>query len=182
MGRRVATAGQPPIRRNTRYAVGDQHWGVDVVVSRAPHSRTITTVARRQTGTPVRPVRGSELVAMVDPGAEVTKVSIAEQPRGSPRDQPSRSSHAGHHSVESQLPPPTTNRGYARGICEGIAVRAGELSLCVGRICVVSAGESYALALLAIGALGESVFTVREDQTREVMPQQRQTNNPRPLT
>jgi hypothetical protein len=30
----------------------------------------------------VRPVRGSELVAMVDPGAEVTKVSIAEQPRG----------------------------------------------------------------------------------------------------
>jgi hypothetical protein len=36
-------------------------------------------------------------------------------------------------------------------------VRAGELSLCVGRICVVSAGEAYALALLAIGALGESV-------------------------
>jgi hypothetical protein len=49
------------------------------------------------------------------------------------------------------------NRGYARGIGEGIAVRAGELPLCVGRICVVSAGESYVLALLAIGALGESV-------------------------
>ena len=46
---------------------------------------------------------------------------------------------------------------YARGICQGIAVRAGELSLCVGRICVVSAGGAYALALLAIGALGESV-------------------------
>jgi hypothetical protein len=51
----------------------------------------------------VRPVRGSELVAMVDPGAEVTMVSIAEQPRG----HPSRSSHAGHHSVESQLPQTT---------------------------------------------------------------------------
>jgi hypothetical protein len=103
----------------------------------------------------VRPVRESELVAMVDPGAEVTMVSIAEQPRG----HPSRSSHAGHHSVESQLP--QTNRGYACGICEGIAVRAGELSLCVGRICVVSVGGAYVLALLAIGALGESVFAVR---------------------
>ena len=50
-----------------------------------------------------------------------------------------------------------TNRAYARGICEGIAVRAGELSLCVGRICVVSAGGAYVLALLAIGALSESV-------------------------
>ncbi len=49
------------------------------------NSRTITTVARRQTRTPVCPVRGSELVAMVDPGAEVTKVSIAEQPRVTPR-------------------------------------------------------------------------------------------------
>ncbi len=46
---------------------------------------------------------------------------------------------------------------YARGVCEGLAVRVGELSLCVGRICVVSAGGAYALALLAIGALGESV-------------------------
>ncbi|MGH3570579.1 MAG: hypothetical protein ACRDUW_01925 [Pseudonocardiaceae bacterium] len=27
-------------------------------------------------------VQGSELVAMVDPGAEVTKVNTAEQPRG----------------------------------------------------------------------------------------------------
>jgi hypothetical protein len=32
-----------------------------------------------------------------------------------------------------------------------------ELSLCVGRICVRSTGGAYALALLAIGALGESV-------------------------
>jgi hypothetical protein len=36
-------------------------------------------------------------------------------------------------------------------------VRAGELSICAPRICVASAGEAYALALLAIGALGESV-------------------------
>jgi hypothetical protein len=36
-------------------------------------------------------------------------------------------------------------------------VCAGELSLCVGRICVVSVGGAYALVLLAIGALGESV-------------------------
>ena len=38
----------------------------------------------------------------------------------------------------------------------GIAMRAGELSLC-GRICMPSAGGAYALALLAIGALGENV-------------------------
>ena len=50
-----------------------------------------------------------------------------------------------------------TNRAYARALCEGLAVRVGELSLCVGRICVVSAGGAYALALLAIGALHESV-------------------------
>ena len=37
-------------------------------------------------------------------------------------------------------------------------MRAGELSVCVGRICVVSAGGAYALALLVIGALGESVW------------------------
>ena len=49
------------------------------------------------------------------------------------------------------------NRVYACGICEGVAVRAGELSLCVGRICAVSAGGAYALVLLVIGALGESV-------------------------
>jgi hypothetical protein len=65
--------------------------------------------------------------------------------------------YAGHQvGVErsSQLPRRTA---YARGICEGIAVRAGELSLCVGRICMVSTGGAYAVALLAIGALGESV-------------------------
>jgi hypothetical protein len=97
---------------------------------------------------------------MVDPGVERTKVSTAEQPRVTPR--PARhGSHAGHHGVEVATPPPTTNRAYAGAICEGITVRAGELSLCVGRICVVSAGGAYAFALLAIGALGESVFTVR---------------------
>jgi hypothetical protein len=45
-------------------------------------------------------------------------------------------------------------------------MRAGELSLCGGRICVVSAGEAYALALLAIGALGESVTL--SDKTKPV--------------
>jgi hypothetical protein len=54
--------------------------GVDVVVSRGRNSRTITTVGRRQTRAPVCPVQGSELVAMVDPGVEVTKVNTVEQP------------------------------------------------------------------------------------------------------
>jgi len=66
-------------------AVGDQRWGVDVVVSRGRNSTTITTVTRRQTKTPVRSVQGSERVAMVDPGAEVTKVNITEQPRTTTR-------------------------------------------------------------------------------------------------
>ena len=39
----------------------------------------------------------------------------------------------------------------------GIAVRAGELALCVGRICVPPTGRPYALALLAIGAFSEIV-------------------------
>jgi hypothetical protein len=61
---------------------------------------------------------------------------------------------------------------YARGICEGIAVRAGELSLCMGRICVAGAGRAYALALLAICALGESVkLSDRTDHGRENGPQ-----------
>jgi len=46
---------------------------------------------------------------------------------------------------------------YARRICEGIAVHAGELSLCAERICMPSVSGAYARALLAIGALGESV-------------------------
>ena len=75
---------------------------------------------------------------------------------GSPRDQLVTVVTLVITAWKSQLPP-TTNRAYARGICEGIVVRAGELSLCAGRICVASAGESYALALLVIGALGESV-------------------------
>jgi hypothetical protein len=56
------------------------------------------------------------------------------------------------------------NRAYARGVCAGVAVRAGELFLCVGRICVPGVGGTYARAVLAIGALGESVFDVRYDQ------------------
>ena len=50
-----------------------------------------------------------------------------------------------------------TSRAYARSMCEGLAVRASELSLCVGRICVPSVGGAYAHALLAIGVLGKSV-------------------------
>jgi len=46
---------------------------------------------------------------------------------------------------------------YARGICEGIAVRAGELALCVGRIFLSRVEGTYALAVLVIGALRESV-------------------------
>ena len=130
--------------------------GLDVVVSRATQERSRRSPQGRS-GHRCR-VQGSELVAMIDPGVERTKVSTAEQPRVTPR--PARhGSHAGHHSVEvTTPPPPTTNRAYAGGICEGIAVRAGELSVCVGRICVVSAGGAYALALLVIGALGESVW------------------------
>jgi hypothetical protein len=60
-------------------------------------------------------------------------------------------------------------------------VRAGELSLCVGRICVVSAGGTYALALLAIGALGESVSLSNKTKPGEVMLQSQQAN-PRSLT
>jgi hypothetical protein len=59
------------------------------------NSKTITTVSRRQTRTPMRPVQGTALVAMVDPGAEI---NATEQPRVTTR--PAR--HAGHHSVESQ--------------------------------------------------------------------------------
>jgi hypothetical protein len=93
---------------------------------------------------------------------------------GSLRDQPARSSHAGHHGVVTTL---QANRAYACGICEGIAVRAGELSLCVGRICVASADEAYALALLAIGALGESVSLPRKNK-----PERLFHRNPRPIT
>jgi len=63
------------------------------------------------------------------------------------------------------------NRAYARGIYEGIAVRAGELSLCVGRIFVASAGGAYALALLAIGALRESVSMSDKTKAGEVIPE-----------
>ena len=39
----------------------------------------------------------------------------------------------------------------------GIAVHAGELALCIGRIFMAGVGGAYALAVLAIGALRESV-------------------------
>jgi hypothetical protein len=127
------------------------------------NSRTITTVGRRQTGRPVRPVQGSVLVAMVDPVRRSPRSASRNNP-GSPRDQPSRSRHAGHHGVESRLSRRTARMraAYVRAsLCT-----QGELSLCVGRICVVSAGGAYALALLAIGALGESVSL--SDKTKPV--------------
>jgi hypothetical protein len=46
---------------------------------------------------------------------------------------------------------------YARGAWERIAVRAGELPGCVRRICTPSARGAYARAVLAMGALSESV-------------------------
>jgi hypothetical protein len=69
-----------------------------------------------------------------------------------------------------------TNRAYARGICEGIAVRAGELSLCTERICMPSTHGAYALVLLAIGALSESVSLSGKTKPGEVLPQKRVNN------
>jgi hypothetical protein len=92
---------------------------------------------------------------MVDPGVEVTKVNTAQQLGVTTRSAANGLVALVTTAWKSQTLP--ANRGYARGMCEGIAVRAGELSLCAGRICVGSAGGAYALALLAIGALGASV-------------------------
>jgi hypothetical protein len=99
MSRRVATAGQPPIRRRREMqsALGHGCLGLG-----RRNSRTITTVGRRQTGRAVRPVQGSVLVAMVDPVRRSPRSASRNNP-GSPRDQPSRSRHAGHHGVESRL-------------------------------------------------------------------------------
>jgi len=115
--------------------------GVDVGVSRGRNSRTITTVGRRQTRAPVPECREVSWSRWLTRAWRSPRSTPPNNP-GSLRDQPPRSSHAGHHGVESQL---SRRTAYARGICEGIAVGAGELSLCVGRICVVSAGGAYAL-------------------------------------
>ena len=180
--------------------------GVDVVVSPVLQPRNDND--GRQTGTPCAQVQMSELIAMDDTGAELTKVSTAEQRRVTTR--PAR--HGGHHSVEHRRPrwgglpgwvlltlipegpdarpgrrsppdAPASPRGnqptptqvgierssllsrrtarmraaYARAsLCA-----PSEQSICVGRICVHSTGGAYALALLAIGALGESVSLPR---------------------
>lgn len=174
---------------------------MDAVVSRVLHPSNAhddRQQADRDTGTPMRV---SELVAMVDPGAEVIKVSTVEQPRGH-HAAARYGAHAGHHSADHRRPrwggspdrvlltlthqslrtqvgiersPQLARRtAYARGMCEGIAVRAGELPLCMGRICVASAGRAYALALLAIYALGESVkLSGKTDRGRENGPTQR---------
>jgi hypothetical protein len=57
---------------------------------------------------------------------------------------------------------------------KGIAVCAGELSICARRICVVSTGGAYALALLAIGALRESVSMSDKTKPGEVTLQRKQ--------
>jgi hypothetical protein len=49
-------------------------------------------------------------------------------------------------------------------------VRGGELFVCVGRICAPRLGRAYALAVLAIGALGESVSLSDMTKPREAMP------------
>jgi hypothetical protein len=72
---------------------------------------TITTVARSPVRTPMRPVQGSELVAMVDPGAEVTKVNITEQPRVTTRPAVTVSSRWSSPRGVATL---QTNRLYAR--------------------------------------------------------------------
>ena len=163
--------------------------------SNAHHDRQ---QADRDTGTPLQV---SELVAMVDPGAEVIKVGTAGSPAGycspSPRtvrvlhrrrlgtkrdaETPSRSAAPGRGptldaksagctgTTPSSLATPTQvdierspqfsrrtvrmRPAYERAsLCT-----PSELPLCTVRICVPSTGGAYALALLAIGALGESV-------------------------
>jgi hypothetical protein len=76
----------------------------------------------------------------------------------------------------SQLSRPTA---YARGICEGIAVHAGELSLCIGRIFMASVGGAYALAVLAIGALRESVSRPGKIVTGQVIELRAAKGGPR---
>jgi hypothetical protein len=79
---------------------------VDVVVSRASQLKNDNDGRQKADQDIGGPVQGSELVAMVDPGVEVTKVSVTEQPWVTTR--PARhGSHAGPHSVESQLCRPT---------------------------------------------------------------------------
>jgi hypothetical protein len=86
------------------------------------NSRTITTVGRRQTGRPVRPVQGSVLVAMVDP--------VRRSPRSASRNNPGVTTRpavtiSSCWSSRRGVATVQTNRAYARGICEGIAVHAG---------------------------------------------------------
>ena len=78
---------------------------VDVVVSRASQLKNDNDGRQKADQDIGGPVQGSELVAMVDPGAEVTKVRITEQPGVTTRPA-CRGGHAGHHSVESQLARP----------------------------------------------------------------------------
>jgi microcystin-dependent protein len=102
MDRQVATADQPPIRENTRYAVGDQYGGRGRRGFAVPQLKNDNDGRQKADQDTVRRVQGRELVTLVDPGAELTKVSTTEQPRVTTR--PARhGSHAGQHSVSRKL-------------------------------------------------------------------------------
>jgi hypothetical protein len=135
-------------------AVGAQRWSGDVVFCRAPQLKNDNDgrqKANRDTG--------------VARCREVSWSRWLTRARRSPRSAPPNSPGSPSEQLvtvvtlvitawsrNSPDEPPVCAR-----ICKGIAVRASELSICAGRICVASAGEAYALALLAISALGESV-------------------------
>jgi hypothetical protein len=100
--------------------VGDQRWGVDVVVSRAPQLKNGNDdLGGCHQGQPRRTTQGHHATSRHG------LVRLVSSPRGVATLQ--------------------TNRVYARGVCEGIAVHASELSLCVGRICVACAGRNMCL-------------------------------------
>jgi hypothetical protein len=176
--------------------------GVDAVVSRVLQLRNAhddRPQADRDTG---MPQRVSELVAMVDPGAEVIKVSTAGSPGRvlltlTPHGACATPAASVHETRRPKHPAAVPFQAGARRStqksagCTGTTpsssatptqadierspqlsrrtvrmrpayVRAslctpGELPLCTVRICVPSTSGAYALALLAIGALDESV-------------------------
>ena len=65
----------------------ERNTGAGMSCSAGRHnSRTITTVARSQVGPPVRPVQGSELVAMVDRARRSPRSAPPNSP-GSPSEQ-----------------------------------------------------------------------------------------------
>jgi hypothetical protein len=195
-------AGQPPIKRTREMQLEINVEGVDAVVSRILQPRNAhddRQQADRDTGTPLRV---SEPVARVDPGAEGLKVSTADSPgrvlltltpHGASAT-PAMSAHeTRHRNTQSQcrsrqgpdarrrsppdapVPPRAHQPRRPRWISSGHRKRSrriarmrpayvraslctpSELPLCTVRICAPSTSGAYARALLAIGALDESV-------------------------